>query len=251
MIDPLVDPYFLLWPRMTLMDGSVLLVRSAWSPGSAVSGQKWEMTEVVLLDPSGESIDTVGSFPLYELGMPGDGGRPVIVEFGGHGQLVSGQDGFGWQLTDQTEIRLFRLDGVLDRIVRWTEDRVPVNSELWDAYVRSRTGRAPGDRSGQRSRMEERLRLAPRGEYFHATGLVHTDSDGHLWVVKPNLPGVEGPERARVFSPDGEWVGDVDLPVDVRITGIGRDYLSGVVRDELGIPFVVIHRVERQHDPGA
>jgi len=244
-LDAQTDPFSLLWPEMTLSDGGVLLGRHAWSPGSAVPGQEWEMTEVVRIDQSGEEVDTLGVFPLYELGMPEDGGRPVVVEFGARGQFVSGQNEFGWQRTDQTEVRFYRVDGGLSRIVRWTEQPIPLDGELWDGYVQSRLEMIPEDRVEQRERIEKSLRASPRGDFFYSTGLIPTDSEGQLWIQIPQKPGKEGPPRFRVFSASGEWLGNVELPTPIQIFDIGRDYLAGVVLDEWDVPYVVLHRIVR------
>lgn len=47
--------------------------------------------------------------------------------------------------------------------------------------------------------------------------------------------------RWLVFGPDGEGLGGVDIPPDLEVWQIGRDFVLGVWRDELEVEFVRRH----------
>jgi len=67
------------------------------------------------------------------------------------------------------------------------------------------------------------------------------DPGDNLWVqnTRPedglrieNVWSVGPPSTWSVFDPNGEWLGDVTLPVGMRVTDIGSDYILGVWRNE-------------------
>lgn len=69
------------------------------------------------------------------------------------------------------------------------------------------------------------------------------DQDGRLWVQRTVLPGE--PNRADVYGRDGERVGTVEFPagLDLGYGVVRSDMLLGVMRDELGVEYVVRMRM--------
>jgi hypothetical protein len=70
------------------------------------------------------------------------------------------------------------------------------------------------------------------------------DQDGRLWVQRTVLPGE--PNRADVYGRDGERVATVEFPAgfDLGYGVLRSDMLLGVMRDELGVEYVVRMRME-------
>ena len=73
----------------------------------------------------------------------------------------------------------------------------------------------------------------------HATLRQVTGPDG----LQHTIPARSGLHD--VFRQDGVYLGEVRLPADLHITEIGPDYILGVVRDELDIPYVRLYGLDR------
>ena len=67
----------------------------------------------------------------------------------------------------------------------------------------------------------------------------------NLWVREYNLRGEEGRALWTVFDPTGLVLGFVETPPELVIYEIGEDYILGKVRDELGVEYVQVWRLDR------
>ncbi|MCY3599161.1 MAG: hypothetical protein OXN85_04215 [Gemmatimonadetes bacterium] len=130
---------------------------------------------------------------------------------------------------DRYEIRAYRPDGSLARIVRRDhEARAPTRGDLRDYVARQNPDRPEAlDAVGD----------MPLVEAFPAFASVHVDRLGYLWVREYRLPG----ERHRlwtVFDPDGRLLGLVEMPGSFSVEEIGEDYILGSRDDELDVEYV-------------
>jgi len=66
---------------------------------------------------------------------------------------------------------------------------------------------------------------------------LEVDAEGNLWVAE-YVPTDDPATGWHVFSPDGELLGHVTVPPRLTIHEIGADYVLGVQRNELDVPFV-------------
>ena len=77
------------------------------------------------------------------------------------------------------------------------------------------------------------------------------DDEGWLWAELYRSTRL-APVRWLVFDPNGEGFGSVDLPPDLDVRQIGRDFVLGVWRDEIGVNYVRRHalsgRATGRHD---
>ena len=77
------------------------------------------------------------------------------------------------------------------------------------------------------------------------------DDEGWLWAELYRSEDT-APVRWLVFDPNGEGVGSVDLPPDLDVRQIGRDFVLGVWEDELRVEYVRRHaltgRATGRHD---
>ena len=48
-----------------------------------------------------------------------------------------------------------------------------------------------------------------------------------------------------VFGADGRYLGVVELPTNLRVFQIGADFILGSVRDDLGVGYVHLYRIEK------
>ncbi len=145
--------------------------------------------------------------------------------------------------TERYELRAYRQDGSLARIVRRENDvRSPTQADL-DGY---RAAEAP---EGELTNFS-RNRLAawnalPLAESFPAISSIQADLLDNLWVREHNLPGEEGRALWTVFDPEGLVLGFVETPPELVIYEIGEDYILGKVRDELGVEYVQVRGLDR------
>lgn len=149
----------------------------------------------------------------------------------------------------------YQLDGSPQRTFARQVSLEPVTeSDLseYRAWVSEKVGPGPT--------REELLRASegPHVPETHATfGRVIADRDGNLWVadhdVRPNgqlklpsrpLPG-DAYKTWSVFSRDGEWITDVDMPDGLVVQEIGEDYILGVVAQGEGVPHVQMYALAK------
>ncbi|WP_420442086.1 hypothetical protein [Candidatus Palauibacter sp.] len=137
---------------------------------------------------------------------------------------------------DRYEIRAYRPDGSLARIVRRDhEARAPTRADLRDAVARQ---------NPDRPEALEAVADMPLVEAFPAFGRVLADRLGHLWVEEYRLPG-ETHRLWTVFDPEGRSLGLVEMPGSFTVAEIGEDYILGTRRDELGIEYVESWSLDR------
>ena len=77
-------------------------------------------------------------------------------------------------------------------------------------------------------------------ETMAAYGRMLVDGTGHLWVEEYLRPGDEQPLWT-VFTPEGKMLGDVETPPDLQLVQVGRDFVLGVRKDQLGVEHVQLY----------
>jgi hypothetical protein len=106
-------------------------------------------------------------------------------------------------------------------------------------------------------RMRER---AVPGETAPPFSGLRVDDEGNLWVLRYDprnlellrgLPGEgAGAMNWDVFTREGVYLGSLQTPAGLRVTSIGSDWLPGIEKDELGVEYVRLYRIEKPQDPG-
>lgn len=71
------------------------------------------------------------------------------------------------------------------------------------------------------------------------------DDRDYLWVEQFRPPWEERP-RWWVFNATGRWLGEVQVPLGLRILEIGSDYVLGHRRDENGVEYVSLYTLTRR-----
>ena len=145
--------------------------------------------------------------------------------------------------TERYELRAYRPDGSLARIVRRENDvRSPTQADL-DAH---RAAEAPeGELTDFARNRLAAWNALPLAESFPAISAIEVDLLDNLWVREYNLPGDEGRALWTVFDPDGLALGFVETPPELVIYEIGEDYILGKVRAELGVEYVQVWGLHR------
>ncbi len=148
-----------------------------------------------------------------------------------------------WLNTDGSpEVRRIDRSGTLTHIFRWSPPRSSTSS-VWDRFSEEYLSGVPEDRRPAYARLLTDGNVPVPDVVPTAEGLLH-DPLGYVWVERFRLPWIR--ERTwDVLAPEGEWLGTLETPEGVEVLDIGRDYLLGRHRDELGIERIVVYDLNR------
>jgi hypothetical protein len=145
---------------------------------------------------------------------------------------------------ERYEIRAYRADGALVRIIRRPVAREPL--------TRAELGRMEADELASvdargKERLEAAWRDVPAPSLKPAFATIRTDQNGDLWVEHVKVVRAD-PGTADVFDAQGRLLGSVALPPGLQITRIGPDYVLGICRDDMDLEHVRMYRLRK---PGA
>jgi len=237
-----------LQPLSRLPDGSWFTRAQVFSAGDDRAGVKRDSLTLLRVSPGLDSaLDTIGRFPSTEMFIQRGGsgeGRFItfsLIPFGlatriaTHGARIYVGDPGSY------EIRAFRADGTLERILRRPVERRAVDPA---EVTRLKEQELAATEERWRRTLEDKWKNAPVATHHPAFASMTVGADGDLWVEEPKVTP-DDPGRASVFDPDGRLLGSVPLPGNLRITEIGRDYLLGVWKDESDLEHVRLYRVRK------
>lgn len=240
-------------------DGTILSINDPEDADTAV---------VDIWDADGALYASLGTHPHREVIVTTDERGYNELDLPAYGrELVTGQWGVLVVASHTTryEIRAFRDDGTLARIVR--REHVPRATTEADreAYVEgelarieealARAASLPGPegmeiRAHMSSMRGEQGRMlfgsTPLAAAFPAFSTILSDASGCLWVREYDFPREERPAPLwTVFDAEGRVLGFIETPVGLRIGQIGEDYILGHYEDELGVEYVQVWALER------
>lgn len=224
-------------------DGTVL---------SIMDRENADTAEVEIWDGAGVLAGSLGWHPS----------RPVIVEMNERGyqelrgiaysrRLVTGLWGdlILASPTSSYEIRAFREDGTLARIIRREHVlRAPADADL-EPWIEEQVGMvasSPGLPEGFLDQMRQSLQSTTLAETFPAFSTILADAAGNLWVREYDFPREERPGPLwTVFDPEGRALGFVETPGGLEVHEIGEDYILGRFVDELGVETIQLWALQR------
>ena len=239
-------------PIAVFADGR-LLVTPLYNPVFNESPRPTRDTiTLALYTPAGTQAASLGRVPGEEsvTVMGGEGQNRMMVRdrppFGlatsiaVHGTRLLVGDPARYELVER------RPDGAVARLIRRAGEREPVTQADRDAWMEVRR---EGMQDARFRQMQERLlksaTFPERKPYFRDLRL---DAAGNAWVQRyPEARAKEAPWD--VFDPEGRLLGTVTVPTDLRVTQIGTDFIVGVWTDELDVPHVRVHRIEKPAAP--
>lgn len=241
-------------PVAARADGTILSIDDRGSGDSALV-QVW--------DAEGRLRSSPGALPneeVSEVRVPGGRTEQVRAAYTRERLTAVWGDLVVATLNKPYEIRAFRADGALARIVRLEhEPRVPTEADR-QTYVEGRMAERRGavDAStgepvpdARLAQMREFFESIPLAEHFPAFSMFLADDTGHLWVREYDYPGEERPAPLwTVFDPSGRVLGYVETPKGLRIGQIGEDFILGRAEDELGVEYVQVWPLARQVEKG-
>ena len=182
-----------------------------------------------------------------------DAARPWGLVFGPVADLVPLGDQFCVGFPHDYVIDCYSESGEpLHRIVRKEWEQKTVTGEDREAYFAVNQAANPGPRGAPY--LEYLRENAQFGEVFPPFGRFVAAETGELWVG-PFVP--EGdtpvlkpfPEDATtwsVYSREGMWLSDVELPPRFRLMYAGKDYVAGVLRGRSDIELIAVLPLQRQ-----
>ena len=197
--------------------------------------------EYGILEADGSVHGDLGAYPGSELYVvnTANGPRPRRHPFTRNAYPLVWGDRVVITANDRYEIRVYRTDGSLARIVRRDHEvRAPTRADLRDHVARQNSGQPEAGFT------LDAVADMPLVESFPAFGRVFVDRLGYLWVEEYRLPG-EDHRLWTVFDPEGRVLGLVDMPDITRILEIGEDYILGRREDELDIEYVDLWTLDR------
>lgn len=202
---------------------------------------------VVRLARAGELLDTLGRFPGAErhISVNMEGGQtavqiltPLLARTPSHVVLADRL----WSGTqDAAELRVFRRDGRLLRIVRTGRAPEPVTDRHREALIAKRLESVPDDRRvAVRAGLEE-LAVA---DFVPPYGGLVGDRAGNLWVADYD-DGLGPAGRWTVYAADGRALARIALPERFTPYDIATDWILGKELDDLEIEHVRLYQLVR------
>lgn len=194
-------------PMTILADGRILAVPWQWRPNFGpvpeLPGSPFKRDPVPLLvyDSTRKAVDTVGMWAGFERsnGLAVQFGRSAVVESRGNATVISVSDSLDLSLYDGIALKL--------RLIAPMEHRHATPSErtAWNATAVKELGGVD---------MDELMKLfagVADVPQLPSIGGVIVDEHQNIWVGAYALP-TDSIRRWRVFSPNGQPLGQLDLP---------------------------------------
>jgi hypothetical protein len=139
---------------------------------------------------------------------------------------------------DKPEIALYSFDGVLRGLWRAPPEDLSLTPDIIREYE---TRTLPTADSARRARYVGRFAITYPAT-FPAFDHILLARGGYLWARRYAMPG-ENVRRWGVFEPSGAFLGYTQFPSGLEVFEINDDYVVGVMRDSLDVPFVQLHRI--------
>lgn len=149
-----------------------------------------------------------------------------------------GPTGFLITSGEGPEIREYDLTGKLRRLIRLDDPAQPVTRADYD--------RLASRMAGEVERMKQAYAHAPVPSRRPAFQRLIVDDDGWLWVKTYRTPLDAGPDLWLVFDLDRRCVRAVDMPAELDVQHIGRDFILAEWRDADRVEYVRMHRLDRR-----
>jgi len=222
------------------------VIWSGESPWQRPIRGSWRRPERVdLIDPNGEYVRTIDTFPGIETWvdqLAGGGFRQQGVPFSRSAHVSAVGDRIAVAVSDAYSIRIFDESGDLMQFVRLRRALRPTADYL-DRWMDSLLEPFEGAR---RSQARATFAAMPTPDHVPEMDAVLLSRDGYLWVREYRMRWEQDePAVWHVFDPGGALQARLTTPANFRVLEIGRDYLLGVATDDMGIERVRLHRLER------
>ena len=158
---------------------------------------------------------------------------------------VMGRDGLFLTLGEEQgpEILEYDMSGHLRRVIRLAEPAAAPSPGDIDKLVEFQLDPYDMTDSTRRRRVDNYMSAygqMPLPRVLPVFSRLLVDEVGLLWAELYRFD-IHAPVRWLVFGPDGEGLGSVDVPPDLEVLQIGRDYVLGLWEGELDVEYVRRH----------
>lgn len=220
--------------------------------GVPTGASRWPPEMAVALDLATGAADSIVVVPGQEASVtPREGGGfgYYYLPFGIKNGFAARAGRVAVISTDTIGARVYFASGGLERIIRHPVSARPVTQEDFEGFVetfiRSQLPEGSGAPAEQVAALRRILEENPRGDTWPQLSSVDFDAEGNLWLERFSK---FGDPRAPydVFSPEGVWLGQVTLPPGrQRCFQFGEDFVLGVWKDQLEVPYVRMYSLEK------
>jgi hypothetical protein len=194
-----------------------------------------------LADSRGNVVRRVGAVMTNEYSLASNGmvvprplGRATLMALSARYLFVG--------TADSASVDVYTLEGSRVRaIATGATPRHPTKAEL-ERSAAELVSFDPNARS--RAAMQQLLLDIPAPLTLPPYSALLTDPGGALWVVL-SAPG-DPHTVLEVFSPEGQHLADVTVPVNLTVREVGADYILGTYEDARGEPHVALYRMRRR-----
>jgi hypothetical protein len=206
------------------------------------TGEGRDTVPLVVVDPAGAPLDTVGVWPAQEWALYGSpGGIPRTQVGFGRALAYAGRGGrVALGSTDSLDLSLFDATGRLAmRISGWSSNLEvsPADVERWR-----------DDLLEQRSRDPEEIRRwlasAPYRDTYPAFRDLLVDDEGRLWIG--GYPQGDQPQSWLIIGVEGQLVAQVMVPSGSTLLDAAGDRLAVLRRTEMDEEYIVVMEIERE-----
>lgn len=238
------------------LESGTLVVRATTTEGTMAQQGQWRrldtMAEVLLVDesglPFGRSMRVQGDQSMSMLtaqsgneysfiGLPNLFLRFFVGSARG-ARVAVGQ-------TDRDEVTIADSNGEVVQLLRRSGRLRELTGKMIDRWVDFRIGRMSNEDTKREYRqLYEKMPFPSTLPAFRSVVL---DEDGaRLWIEEFELDVIMSGREARwsVYAEDGRFLGEVMMPARVQPLRIGKDYLLGLWRDELGVEYVRLYGID-------
>jgi len=227
-------------------DGSLLTApRSAFELRDDTSGIVRPPVDLQVLSPEGALVGEIGPFPGREVYFSGRGAeqatpffaRETIVGVGGNRVYTADSGTFEIEAHEASE-------GSLVWDVSHPFTPVAVDPANISALREMATSSYEQVDAGAQALLVHPDDIPAQTTYPVVTELVE-DETGNLWV-RNRLPTTMSEGQVwSIFSPEGNWVGDLEIPRNLDLLAVGDRSVLVAMRDSLGVTSVQLHRLTK------
>ena len=156
------------------------------------------------------------------------------------------------------EVSVYGADGALSRVVRMEVEPVPVTDAMLEELRREMVANCQRNamwrRRCERQRYVEEIvpaTIAHAHERVPVIGHILVAPDGHLLISRRDLSETRpsgDPRPYDLVSPEGRFVGRIEIPVNFRPLSVRGRNILGSWTDEFGVRYVVKYRVDGLED---
>lgn len=206
-------------------------------------------SRVVVISRSGEVVEELGPFPSMEFafyeGLPGSRPSFGFAPFGRSISIGASTGLIHVGTEEAMEYRSYTPDGSLHRIVRAPTPELTISSRLRDMYWETEEERYEEmGRSLAQLRRERETTAFPKRRAAYDNMVV--DARDHVWLREASRGDTLSPTGFwLVFDTEGRWLGRVEMPSGLEVLEIGENHVLGIFRDELGVEYIGVHRLDR------